>query len=347
MRCQCIAWLFILLITTSTRNSLCAGTSRHTNNWAVIVDTSVFWFNYRHVANALSMYRVVKSLGIPDSQIILMLAEDIPCNDRNFYKGEVFNNAKRNLELYGEDVEVDYRGSEVTVENFLRVLSGRHPAGTPASKRLDTDESSNLFIFMTGHGGDEFLKFQDSEELTSTDLADAFEHMYEKKRYKEVLFAIDTCQACTLFKQFYSPGIVAIGSSQKDENSYSHHGDHEHLGVSVIDRFTYFTLEFLERNKEKLIKDSGSLTLQDLFQYYNPVKLHSHVGWNSTLTRPLNKVPLTDFFGSFLQVKTGISPFAPDVMEPNTASLNVDVDVDVDEDYEAELFSNYIYRPTF
>lgn len=32
----------------------------HTNNWAVLVDTSRFWFNYRHVANVLSIYRSVK-----------------------------------------------------------------------------------------------------------------------------------------------------------------------------------------------------------------------------------------------------------------------------------------------
>nr|KAF6507205.1 phosphatidylinositol glycan anchor biosynthesis class K [Rousettus aegyptiacus] len=41
--------------------------SGHTNNWAVLVCTSRFWFNYRHVANTLSVYRSVKRLGIPDS----------------------------------------------------------------------------------------------------------------------------------------------------------------------------------------------------------------------------------------------------------------------------------------
>jgi hypothetical protein len=50
--------------------------------------TSRFWFNYRHVANALSVYRVVKRLGVPDSQIILMLADDIACNARNALPGE-------------------------------------------------------------------------------------------------------------------------------------------------------------------------------------------------------------------------------------------------------------------
>ncbi|KJH46805.1 LSM domain protein [Dictyocaulus viviparus] len=55
----------------------------HTNNWAVLVCTSRFWFNYRHVSNVLALYHTVKRLGIPDSNIILMLAEDIPCNPRN------------------------------------------------------------------------------------------------------------------------------------------------------------------------------------------------------------------------------------------------------------------------
>ena len=35
---------------------------------------------------------------------------------------------------------------------------------------------------MTGHGGNEFLKFQDAEEISSFDLADAFEQMWEKRR---------------------------------------------------------------------------------------------------------------------------------------------------------------------
>ena len=32
---------------------------------------------------------------------------------------------------------------------------------------------------------------------------------------------VDTCQATTLFKQVYSPNVVAIGSARLDENSYA------------------------------------------------------------------------------------------------------------------------------
>ena len=38
--------------------------AKHTNNWAVIVDTSRFWFNYRHAANVLSIYRSSYSIVV-------------------------------------------------------------------------------------------------------------------------------------------------------------------------------------------------------------------------------------------------------------------------------------------
>ena len=80
----------------------------------------------QHMANALGMYRTVKRLGIPDSNIILMLADDAACNSRNKFPGCVYANSGRHLDLYGDNIEVDYRGYEVTVENFLRVLTGEH-----------------------------------------------------------------------------------------------------------------------------------------------------------------------------------------------------------------------------
>ena len=181
----------------------------HTSDWAVLVSTSRFWFNYRHMANTLSLYRTVKRLGIPDSQIILMLPDDMACNPRNTFSGSVFNDKSRDLDLYDQKkdvapdehaaqtggeggeiigqsmpagIEVDYRGNEVTVENFIRLLTDRWPASHPTSKRLTTDDRSNILIYMTGHGGDSFLKFQDAEEISAFDLADAFEQMWEKKR---------------------------------------------------------------------------------------------------------------------------------------------------------------------
>lgn len=73
----------------------------------------------------MTMYRTVKRLGIPDSQIILMLADDAACNPRNMFPGTIYSNANRLLDLYGDAVEVDYRGEEVSVESFIRLLTGK------------------------------------------------------------------------------------------------------------------------------------------------------------------------------------------------------------------------------
>ncbi|KAK3337978.1 peptidase C13 family-domain-containing protein [Neurospora tetraspora] len=277
--------------------------AEHTSNWAVLVCTSRFWFNYRHLANVLSIYRTVKRLGIPDSQIILMLPDDMACNPRNAFPGTVYSNADRAVDLYGDNIEVDYRGYEVTVENFIRLLTDRVGDEMPRSKRLLTDDRSNILVYMTGHGGNEFLKFQDAEEIGAFDLADAFEQMWEKKRYHEILFMIDTCQANTMYSKLYSPNIIATGSSELDQSSYSHHADND-IGVAVIDRYTYYNLEFLENE----VRDTSSKkTVGDLFDSYTYEKIHSNAGVRYDLfpggAEAARSRLVTDFFGNVQNVE--------------------------------------------
>lgn len=58
----------------------------------------------------------------------------------------------------------------MTVENFLRVLTGHHAPGTPLSRQLGSGPKSRVLVYMTGHGGDEFLKFHNHEEVGGQDL---------------------------------------------------------------------------------------------------------------------------------------------------------------------------------
>jgi phosphatidylinositol glycan class K len=79
-----------------------------------------------------------------------MIADDMACNTRNSNPGTIYNNRyslthafqcahlvgcahsftsfvrhrNHNLNMYGSEIEVDYRGYEVSVENFIRVLTG-------------------------------------------------------------------------------------------------------------------------------------------------------------------------------------------------------------------------------
>ncbi|WRT68948.1 uncharacterized protein IL334_005930 [Kwoniella shivajii] len=318
----------------------------HTNNWAVLVCSSRYWFNYRHMANTLAMYRTLKRLGLPDSNIILMLADDVACNSRNSFPASVYANKGKEMDLYGQGIQVDYRGYEVTVESFLRLLTGRHDHTVPRSKRLLSDSSSNVFVYMTGHGGNEFLKFQDNEEVSAYDVADAVEQMWEKRRYNKLLFAIDTCQANTMYSKFYSPEIISTGSSALGENSYSHHNDMD-IGVAVIDSFTHYILQYLET-----LGKTSKETLKDFFGIYDPSKIHSHPGISTSLsTSPPEDILVTDFFGAVAKIE--ISPKSSELPisshasystqweeSPNTARNRDDLDKEREEPSSSSSFSS-------
>lgn len=170
--------------------------------------------------------------------------------------------------------------------------------GTPKSKQLLTDEGSNILIYMTGHGGDGFLKFQDSEEITNVELADAFEQMRQKRRYNEILVITETCQAESMGQKLYSPNVIAVGSSKVGEDSLSHHGDPT-IGVYIIDRYTYYALEFLEKVTINSTKSLGKF----LGVCPKRVCISSVVVRKDLFSRDPAKVPLTDFFGNVPQTR--------------------------------------------
>ena len=114
---------------------------------------------------------------------------------------------------------------------------------------------------------------------------------------------IDTCQANTMYSKFYSPNIIATGSSEIDQSSYSHHADND-VGVAVIDRYTYYNLDFLET---EVREPSSKKTVGDLFDSYDDEKIHSHAGVRYDLFPGGEKVArerlLMDFFGNVQNVE--------------------------------------------
>lgn len=114
---------------------------------------------------------------------------------------------------------------------------------------------------------------------------------------------IDTCQANTMYSKFYSPNIIATGSSEIDQSSYSHHADND-VGVAVIDRYTYYNLDFLETQ----VNDVRSRkTVGELFDSYSVEDIHSNPGFRWDLfpggeEAGRNRL-LMDFFGNVRNVE--------------------------------------------
>lgn len=114
---------------------------------------------------------------------------------------------------------------------------------------------------------------------------------------------IDTCQANTMYSRLYSPNIIATGSSELDQSSYSHHADND-VGVAVIDRYTYYNLEYLETQVKDL---SSAKTVGDLFDSYDYEKIHSNPGVRYDLfpggSDAARSRLITDFFGNVQNVE--------------------------------------------
>lgn len=47
------------------------------DNWAVLVAGSHEWTNYRHQADVCHAYQILHNNGIPDSNIIVMMYDDL------------------------------------------------------------------------------------------------------------------------------------------------------------------------------------------------------------------------------------------------------------------------------
>ncbi len=312
------------------------------DTWVVIVCTSRYWFNYRHLANALAIYKEVRAQGISDERILLMSALEAAMDPRNPFPGEIYstnsaknminarkiarNNAnfqKNSSIIDGDvvndlglhsfhmpgDVIVDYSGNDCNVDAFLRLLTGRHPYGTALSQQLRSGPNSRVLLYMTGHGGNEFLKFHDKEEMSAADLAISLRQMWLQRRYKELLLIVDTCQASTLGAHLDSvPAITFISSSALGENSFAYDTNHE-LGLAVVDRFTYKLQNFMEKSRQSSVQRRGiraapvAASVHELVQFMRqPTQrafLHSTVGvQQSTGARALTRMNLADFFGA-------------------------------------------------
>ncbi|KAG7357854.1 peptidase C13 family protein [Nitzschia inconspicua] len=275
--------------TTRSNNNNKNGNNVNTNNdniHAMIVSSSRYWFNYRHAMNALGMYQILRNNGIPDDNIVLMIADEYASNARNPYKNRMHATGIYRESWYNHTVPLDYRGSDVTVQNFIDALLGRAP------KSLHTNADSDVLIYVTGHGGDQFFKFQDEEELTAQDIANLVDRMHQHGKYGKLLFIADTCQAFTLFDKVTAPNVLALGTSLKGENAYAHHSDKD-LGLAVIERWTHAFLTSYERS-------SDTTTLHDIMvaPFAKKEVLAANVGIKDDTSVPKFKtVSLHEFFG--------------------------------------------------
>ena len=128
------------------------------NNYYVILSTSKFFFNYRHSLNAIMFYQYLKSRGIDDDNILLMIPTDHACSSKNAFPGTLYGSSNHDLNWVCEDIEIDYKAEDLNSDAILNMMRGRYDENFPLAKRMLTNADSRIFMYWNGHGGENFFK---------------------------------------------------------------------------------------------------------------------------------------------------------------------------------------------
>ena len=224
----------------------------HTGNWALLVASSKGWANYRHQADVLAIYQQLKQAGYTDDRIILIAEDDIADNVSNPNKGVVQVIIGGN-NVY-EQVEIDYRMSELQAKDILAILSGEKSERLPIV--IESTANDNVFVFWSGHGVPGALCWNDDAYgIMGDQLDETFRRMREKESYRKFLMMVEACFSGGVMEQCRNiPGMLFVTAANGDETSKADVFNGE-MKVWMSNRFTSTFIEQITENKNIALRD--------------------------------------------------------------------------------------------
>ncbi|WP_293739341.1 C13 family peptidase [uncultured Parabacteroides sp.] len=224
----------------------------HTGNWALLVASSKGWANYRHQADVLAIYQQLKQAGYTDDRIILIAEDDIADNVSNPNKGVMQVTIGGN-NVY-EQVEIDYRMSELQAKDILAILSGEKSERLPVV--IESTANDNVFVFWSGHGVPGALCWNDDAYgIMGDQLDETFRRMREKRSYRKLLMMVEACFSGGVMEQCRNiPGMLFVTAANGDETSKADVFNGE-MKVWMSNRFTSTFIEQITENKNIALRD--------------------------------------------------------------------------------------------
>ena len=244
----------------------------HKDSYALLIQGSSGWANYRHQADVLNMYQMLRRKGWDDDHIILIISDDLADYSSNAYKGKV------SISTYGENLYegavIDYSTDSLKVTDIQDIMLGKSSAHLPTV--LNTSDQTNVLVFWSGHGClaathkvNGFVWRDKQGYLTDSDFRSLLEQMNSQQRYRKMLLLLEPCYSRNMAIQARQiPGILAIASASSTESSFAdfHSSD---LGIWMSDRFS--------NNLVATLSEKPDQTYRELYEYLYTHTLGSHV----------------------------------------------------------------------
>ena len=242
------------------------------DQWAVLVQGSKGWKNYRHQADVLNMYQLLKSKGWDDDHIILIMPDDIANHESNKYPGEVRSYGDGD-NLY-QNVQLDYNTDTLSVADISDIFLGIQSQHLPVV--LPTTDESNILFFWSVHGclGDfssegNGFNWGSNGVFSESMLKQMLTQMHSEERYRKMLLLFEPCYSENMIVQTEGlPGILGFASASGNEQSFADYHS-SILSVWMSDRFS--------NNVVKQMKDNTNQTYKEFYVYLAEHTLGSHV----------------------------------------------------------------------
>ena len=228
-----------------------------TDAWAVIAALSSGWSNYRHQADALRQYQLLRARGFADDHIVLIMADDLAKSIRNPLHS-IVRNEPNGANQYSQ-VQRDYQLT-LSPSDLTNIITGTVTERTPTVIRMT--EGSNLYIYLVGHGGSQGIPIAattaseglkaSSATFSPTQLREALCTLQTEGRLRRALVVIESCYGGAFGDATYGgmelgcgpvgvrtplQGALLMSAAHSREVSYAGAYDAE-VGVWVNDAFS-------------------------------------------------------------------------------------------------------------
>ena len=245
-----------------------------TAQYAVLVQGSNGWNNYRHQADVLSVYQMLKTKGFDDDHIILIIDKALASDAMNPEPGIIRAEDGGNDLLAG--CSMDYDNADISPSDISNILLGVKTDKTPVV--LPKDAGQNVLLFWSGHGhnhannGADELAWRNADVgrgMTADLLRQTISQMQQQGHYRKMFVLTEPCFSEAVITPLVGiPGVLAMSSAGTFEQSFADNWSTE-LGVWRCDRFS--------RNLVTHLTASPTTTYRDLYLFCAQRTLGSHV----------------------------------------------------------------------
>ena len=250
------------------------------DQYAVLIQGSNGWNNYRHQADVLSVYQMLKKNGYDDDHIILIIDKALGSDAKNLELG-IIRAEDGGKDLLGGAV-IDYDNAVLTPHDICNILLGgktaRTPIVLPQTQEGAENGAPNILLFWSGHGrnrasnGADEMAWCDADTgqgMTAELLRQTVSQMQQQGLYRKLLILTEPCFSEAVITPLTGiQGVLAMSSAGTYEQSFADSWSTE-LGVWRCDRFS--------RNLVTHLTDNPASTYRDLYLYCAQHTLGSHV----------------------------------------------------------------------